>query len=85
MTAYLQFAGCITCSRCVAACPVTAIDRLFLGPQALAQARTYVSATERRPNTADGMRRAASPEPATATRAFIKDGIERWMVLDVAK
>lgn len=43
MNAYLQFAGCITCSLCVAACPVSATDRLFLGPQALAQAYRYTA------------------------------------------
>ncbi len=38
---YIQFAYCIKCGLCYAACPVTATDKEFLGPQALAQAYRY--------------------------------------------
>ncbi|HEY8498093.1 MAG TPA: succinate dehydrogenase iron-sulfur subunit [Limnochordales bacterium] len=43
MERYLQFAYCLKCSLCVAACPTAATDPLFLGPQALAQAYRYVA------------------------------------------
>ncbi len=36
-----QFAYCIKCGICVAACPTSASDPLFLGPQALAQVYRY--------------------------------------------
>ncbi len=38
---YLQFAYCIKCGLCYAACPVVATDKLFLGPQALSQLYRY--------------------------------------------
>ncbi|MCX8200584.1 MAG: succinate dehydrogenase iron-sulfur subunit [Candidatus Caldarchaeum sp.] len=38
---YVQFAYCIKCGLCYAACPVVATDKTFLGPQALAQAYRY--------------------------------------------
>jgi len=38
---FLQFAYCIKCGICVSACPTSASDRLFLGPQALAQCYRY--------------------------------------------
>ena len=38
---YEQFAYCIKCGICMAACPTVATDRLFLGPQPLAQAYRY--------------------------------------------
>lgn len=41
---YIQFSGCITCSLCLAACPIASTNDLaFLGPQALAQAYRYVA------------------------------------------
>ena len=40
---YLQFAYCIKCGACLAACPTNATDRDFLGPQALAAAYRYVA------------------------------------------
>jgi succinate dehydrogenase / fumarate reductase iron-sulfur subunit len=39
--AFLQFTYCIKCGICVSACPTSASDRLFLGPQALAQCYRY--------------------------------------------
>ncbi|MCE2498085.1 MAG: succinate dehydrogenase/fumarate reductase iron-sulfur subunit [Nitrosopumilaceae archaeon] len=39
---YIQFANCIKCGLCNAACPTMATDSSFLGPQALAQAYRYV-------------------------------------------
>ena len=36
-----QFAYCIKCGMCVSACPTSASDTLFLGPQALAQCYRY--------------------------------------------
>ena len=39
---YLQFAYCIKCGACLAACPTCATDDLFTGPQALAAAYRYV-------------------------------------------
>ena len=36
-----QFAYCIKCGICVSACPTSASDKLFLGPQALAQCYHY--------------------------------------------
>lgn len=38
---YVQFAYCIKCGLCYAACPIVATDKTFLGPQALAQAYRY--------------------------------------------
>jgi len=38
---YLQFAYCIKCGLCLAACPTVATDPDFTGPQALAQAYRY--------------------------------------------
>ncbi len=38
---FLQFAYCIKCGICLAACPTSASDRLFSGPQALAQCYRY--------------------------------------------
>ena len=38
---YIQFANCIKCGLCNAACPTMATDSEFLGPQALAQAYRY--------------------------------------------
>ncbi|MCG0277800.1 MAG: succinate dehydrogenase iron-sulfur subunit [Thermanaeromonas sp.] len=40
---YLQFAYCLKCGICLAACPTVATDKEFLGPQALAQAFRYSS------------------------------------------
>ncbi|MCS6769852.1 MAG: succinate dehydrogenase iron-sulfur subunit [Candidatus Caldarchaeum sp.] len=40
---YLQFAYCIKCGLCYAACPVVATDKQFLGPQALAQLYRYLA------------------------------------------
>ena len=42
---YLQFAYCIKCAACVAACPTSATDPQFTGPQALAAAYRYVGDT----------------------------------------
>jgi len=39
---YIQFANCIKCGLCNAACPTMATDTKFIGPQALAQAYRYV-------------------------------------------
>jgi len=41
MESYLQFSYCIKCGLCLAACPTVATDRLFPGPQALAQCYRY--------------------------------------------
>ncbi len=38
---YLQFSYCVKCGICVAACPTSASDKLFLGPQAMAQCYHY--------------------------------------------
>jgi succinate dehydrogenase and fumarate reductase iron-sulfur protein len=38
---YLQFAYCIKCGLCMAACPTVATDRRYLGPQPLTQAYRY--------------------------------------------
>ena len=38
---FLQFSYCIKCGICVAACPTSASDILFLGPQAMAQCYRY--------------------------------------------
>jgi len=38
---FLQFAYCIKCGICVSACPTSASDKLFLGPQAIAQCYRY--------------------------------------------
>ncbi len=39
--AYYQFTMCIMCGLCDAACPVVAMDKEFLGPQAVAQAYRF--------------------------------------------
>ena len=38
---FLQFTYCIKCGICISACPTAASDKLFLGPQALAQCYHY--------------------------------------------
>jgi len=38
---FLQFTYCIKCGICIAACPTSASDKLFLGPEALAQCYRY--------------------------------------------
>jgi len=38
---FLQFAYCVKCGICISACPTSASDRLFLGPQAIAQSYRY--------------------------------------------
>jgi succinate dehydrogenase / fumarate reductase iron-sulfur subunit len=38
---FVQFAYCVKCGLCMAACPTMATDRHFLGPQPLAQAYRY--------------------------------------------
>jgi len=40
---YIQFAYCIKCGLCLAACPTVATDEHYLGPQALGQAWRYTS------------------------------------------
>lgn len=42
---YLQFAFCIKCGCCMAACPTMATDSNFLGPQPMAQAYRYTKDT----------------------------------------
>jgi len=41
LEAYLQFTYCVKCGLCLAACPTSATDRFFVGPQALAQCYRY--------------------------------------------
>ncbi len=41
LEAYVQFAYCVKCGLCMAACPSVATDSLFLGPQPLGQAYRY--------------------------------------------
>ena len=41
LNSFLQFTYCIKCGICVSACPTSASDRLFLGPQALSQCYRY--------------------------------------------
>ena len=38
---FVQFAYCVKCGLCMAACPTVATDKHFLGPQPLAQACRY--------------------------------------------
>jgi succinate dehydrogenase / fumarate reductase, iron-sulfur subunit len=38
---FLQFTYCIKCGLCIAACPTSASDKAFIGPQALGQAYRY--------------------------------------------
>ena len=38
---YKQFSMCINCTLCYAACPVTGLDPIFVGPAALALAQRY--------------------------------------------
>ena len=40
---FLQFDYCIMCGLCYAACPTVALDPLYLGPQAMAQAYRYMA------------------------------------------
>jgi succinate dehydrogenase / fumarate reductase iron-sulfur subunit len=40
---FLQFDYCIMCGLCYAACPTVALDPLYTGPQALAQAYRYMA------------------------------------------
>ena len=42
---FLQFSYCTKCGICVAACPTSASDKLFLGPQAMAQCYHYCADT----------------------------------------
>jgi succinate dehydrogenase / fumarate reductase iron-sulfur subunit len=41
LDSFQQFSYCIKCGICVAACPTSATDKKFLGPQALAQCYRY--------------------------------------------
>jgi succinate dehydrogenase / fumarate reductase iron-sulfur subunit len=41
LDAFLQFAYCIKCGICISSCPTSASDKLFLGPQAMAQCYRY--------------------------------------------
>ncbi len=41
LEAFLQFTYCIKCGICISACPTSASDKLYLGPQALAQCYRY--------------------------------------------
>ena len=41
LESFLQFAYCVKCGLCMAACPTAATDSLFLGPQPLTQAYRY--------------------------------------------
>ncbi|MFC1905772.1 4Fe-4S dicluster domain-containing protein, partial [Chloroflexota bacterium] len=41
LASFLQFTYCIKCGICIAACPTSASDKGFLGPQALAQGYRY--------------------------------------------
>ncbi len=44
---YIQFAMCITCGLCYAACPTTATNERYLGPQALANLfRFYIDSRD---------------------------------------
>jgi len=38
---YKQYSMCINCTLCYAACPVTGLDPIFVGPAALALAQRY--------------------------------------------
>jgi succinate dehydrogenase / fumarate reductase iron-sulfur subunit len=42
---FLMFSNCIKCGLCYSACPTNAMDRSFLGPQAMAAAYRYVADT----------------------------------------
>jgi succinate dehydrogenase / fumarate reductase iron-sulfur subunit len=46
LESFVQFAYCVKCGLCMAACPTVATDSQFLGPQPLAQAYRYC--TDRR-------------------------------------
>jgi len=41
LEAFLQFTYCVKCGICISACPTSASDELFLGPQALSQCYRY--------------------------------------------
>lgn len=45
LESFLQFTYCTKCGICVSACPTSASDKLFLGPQALAQCYRYCADT----------------------------------------
>jgi len=41
LNSFLQFAYCVKCGICLSACPTSASDELFLGPQAMTQCYRY--------------------------------------------
>jgi succinate dehydrogenase / fumarate reductase iron-sulfur subunit len=41
LESFLQFTYCVKCGICISACPTSASDKLFLGPQALSQCYRY--------------------------------------------
>jgi succinate dehydrogenase / fumarate reductase iron-sulfur subunit len=45
LNSFLQFTYCVKCGICVAACPTSASDKVFLGPQALSQCYRYCADT----------------------------------------
>jgi succinate dehydrogenase / fumarate reductase iron-sulfur subunit len=45
LDAFRQFTYCTKCGICVSACPTSASDKLFLGPQAMAQCYRYCADT----------------------------------------
>ena len=61
---YLQFAYCIKCGCCMAACPTLATDARYLGPMPLASAQRYNS------DTRDGGRGGRNQETGGSHGAF---------------
>ncbi len=45
LNSFLQFSYCVKCGICISACPTSASDKLFLGPQALTQCYRYCADT----------------------------------------
>jgi len=64
LEAYLQFAYCIKCGCCMAACPTLATDERYLGPMPLAAAHRYDQ------DSRDDGRKARSPVAGGAHGAF---------------
>ncbi|NLG69526.1 MAG: succinate dehydrogenase iron-sulfur subunit [Firmicutes bacterium] len=90
MERYLQFAYCLKCSLCVAACPTAATDPLFLGPQALAQAYRYIADSrdagwEVRADAVDGVHGVFSCHLAGACSEACPKGVDPALGIQLLK
>jgi len=88
--AFEQFSYCIKCGICVAACPTSASDANFLGPQALGQCYRYCSDTrdigaKERLTVADGNHGAWRCHLAGACSESCPKGVDPALAIQLLK